>query len=87
MSWKTYDFESRALIGEYPDEMAMSLAMRRAYAPGTRLVVENDDGGQYEGVVDTDVVKITLSPSLAEIDQTELHSDENYSPFSGRGNA
>lgn len=81
MSWKAYEFENKKQIGEYPDEMAMSLWLREHYRPGARFVVENDDGAQFEAVRDAHVVKIILSPSLSEIENEELHDDENYSPY------
>ena len=81
MSWKAYNFESREDLGTYPDEMAMSLDMRERFPAGTRLVVENDDGAQYEAFIDTDVVKIVLDPPLSMTETAHAHEDENYSPY------
>ncbi len=78
MSWKAYAYTSRKLLGEYPDEPALAKFLRETCAPGTRLIVENDDASLYEAFMDEDTLKIVINPPLALQEIKDSHDDENY---------
>lgn len=80
MSWKAYEYDSRKPIGAYPDEMTMAADLRGKYEPGFRLIVENDDGREFEAFMDAPTVKIVTGPSLALEENNDMYDDENYRP-------
>ena len=80
MSWKAMEYDSREEIGVYPDEMSMAQDIREKYDPGFRLIVENDDGREFEAFRDVDTVKIVSGPKLAEVENDDMYDDPNYRP-------
>lgn len=81
MSWKAYEYDSRELIGVYPDEMSMAQDVRNKYRPVYHLIVENDDGAQFEAFRDEVTVKIVTDPPLAVTQNEDVYDDPGYSPY------
>lgn len=80
MSWTAYEFDSKKKIGVYPTEMDMAAALRAAYEPGRRFVVENDDGREFEAFMDTATVRVVTDPPVAEAENDDVYADPLYRP-------
>ncbi|MCC8193733.1 MAG: hypothetical protein LIP28_03705 [Deltaproteobacteria bacterium] len=80
MSWKAYEYDSRKVIGVFPDEMTMARTLRETYAPGDTFIVENDDGREFEAVMDTSTVKILSGHTLVLDENDDMYADPGYTP-------